>query len=127
MTPVRTPGRSRCPHSNTLSLVNSRLGASPRSNAKEIDDGFTLDPKGKTVRPAGAWNDGRIVVHEGRLQHYLNGKKVVDTPCAGPEWTAMIQQSKFKNWPFGTAKEGRMALQDHGDEVAYRNLRIKKF
>ena len=82
--------------------------------------------KGKTVRPAGAWNDGRIVVHEGRLQHYLNGKKVVDTPCAGPEWTAMIQQSKFKNWPFGTAKEGRMALQDHGDEVAYRNLRIKK-
>ena len=80
----------------------------------------------KETRPAGAWNEGRIVVQKGRLKHFLNGKKVVDTPCAGPKWTAMIEKSKFKNWPFGTASEGRMALQDHGDEVAFRNLRIKK-
>lgn len=82
--------------------------------------------KGKTVRPAGSWNEGRLVVKNGRLQHFLNGAKVVDTPCAGPEWLKMIKNSKFKNWPFGSAKQGRMALQDHGDEVAYRNLRIKK-
>lgn len=85
-----------------------------------------LPAKGKTVRPAGAWNEGRIVVQNGRLQHFLNGAKVVDTPCAGPDWLEMIQKSKFKDWPFGTAETGRMALQDHGDEVAYRNLRIKK-
>ncbi len=78
------------------------------------------------ILPAGSWNQGRIVVKQGRLHHYLNGKKVVDCPCQGSEWTDLIQNSKFKNWPFGKAKEGRMALQDHGDEVAFRNLRIKR-
>lgn len=80
----------------------------------------------KIVRPAGSWNEGRIVVHKGTLTHYLNGKKVVECPCAGPKWAEMVQNSKFKNWPFGKAARGRMALQDHGDEVAFRNLRIKK-
>ncbi len=80
----------------------------------------------KLVLPAGSWNEGRIVVREGRLHHYLNGVKVVDCPCAGPKWIEMVQSSKFKDWPFGKASEGRMALQDHGDEVAFRNLRIKK-
>lgn len=84
-----------------------------------------LPAEDKPVRPAGTWNDGRIVVHNGTLTHYLNGKKVVETACTGPKWTEMIQNSKFKNWPFGTAAKGRMALQDHGSEVAFRNLRIK--
>lgn len=83
-------------------------------------------PEGAAVRPAGQWNDGRIVVHGGRVQHWLNGVRVVDAPCAGPEWTAMVQASKFRDWPFGTAARGRLALQDHGDEVAFRNLRIKE-
>jgi hypothetical protein len=80
----------------------------------------------KTARPAGAWNDGRIVVSKGRLSHYLNGARVVECACAGPEWQTMVQNSKFKDWPFGKASSGRMALQDHGDQVAFRNLRIKK-
>ena len=80
----------------------------------------------KTVLPAGACNDDRIVVHNGRLSHYLNGKQVVECACTGPEWDQMIQTSKFKDWPFGKAKTGRMALQDHGDAVAFRNLRIKQ-
>jgi hypothetical protein len=81
---------------------------------------------GKTIRPAGAWNDGRIVVAKGRLHHYLNGVKVLDVACAGPEWDAMVAASKFRNWPFGKAASGRLALQDHGDEVAFRNLRVKR-
>lgn len=82
--------------------------------------------KNKRTLPAGSWNEGRIVVHKGHLQHYLNGSKVVDCTCRGPEWDQMIANSKFRNWPFGKASTGRMALQDHGDEVAFRNLRIKK-
>lgn len=81
--------------------------------------------EGKVVRPAGAWNDGRIVVQGGRVQHWLNGQKVVDVPCRGPEWDAMVAGSKFRDWPFGKSAKGRIALQDHGDEVAFRNLRIK--
>ncbi|MEC9047378.1 MAG: family 16 glycoside hydrolase [Planctomycetota bacterium] len=85
-----------------------------------------VGPSGKTARPHGAWNEGRIVVHKGRLRHYLNGAKVVDCPCAGPEWQQMVAKSKFRDWPFGKAQRGRLALQDHGDEVAFRNLRVKK-
>ncbi|MFN3240397.1 MAG: family 16 glycoside hydrolase [Planctomycetota bacterium] len=85
-----------------------------------------VSPTGKRARPAGCWNDARIVVQKGRLQHFLNGQKVVDCACAGPEWDRMIAASKFKDWPFGKATQGRMALQDHGDEVAFRNLRIKR-
>jgi len=81
--------------------------------------------KGKVARPAGAWNEGRIVVHDGRVKHWLNGVQVVDAPCAGPEWDAMVKASKFRDWPFNKVPKGRLALQDHGDEVAYRNLRVR--
>ena len=81
-------------------------------------------PQGAPVRAAGQWNDGRIVVRAGRVQHWLNGVCVVDAPCAGPEWDAMVAASKFRDWPFGKAARGRLALQDHGDEVAFRNLRV---
>jgi hypothetical protein len=82
-------------------------------------------PKGAPVRPAGHWNDARIVVAQGRIRFWLNGAMVVDAPGEGPEWDAMIAKSKFKNWPFGKSKRGRLCLQDHGDEVAYRNLRVR--
>jgi hypothetical protein len=80
----------------------------------------------KPVKPAGQWNDGRIVIQKGRVQHWLNGKLLLEVPCAGPEWLAMVQNSKFKDWPFGKSATGHIALQDHGDGVAYRSLRIKK-
>ncbi len=80
----------------------------------------------KPVRPAGAWNDGRIVIDNGTLQHWLNGKLLLETPCKGEAWDEMIGRSKFRNWPFGKSGKGRLALQDHGNEVAFRNLRIKR-
>ncbi|MGE3174120.1 MAG: family 16 glycoside hydrolase [Planctomycetota bacterium] len=81
---------------------------------------------GAPLRPAGSWNQGRIVVHDGRVQHWLNGQKLVDVPCRGPEWERMVGASKFRDWPFGKAGRGHLALQDHGDEVAYRSLRIRR-
>lgn len=83
-------------------------------------------PKSPSLREAGQWNEGRIVVQGGRVQHWLNGSLVVEAPCAGPEWEKMVQASKFRSWPFGRSGKGRIALQDHGDEVAFRNLRIRR-
>ncbi|HEX5052137.1 MAG TPA: family 16 glycoside hydrolase [Planctomycetota bacterium] len=79
----------------------------------------------KPVRAAGLWNDGRIVVQAGRVRFWLNGVQVVDAPCTGPEWDRLVQASKFRDWPFGKAERGRLALQNHGDEVAFRNLRVR--
>lgn len=96
----------------------------PRHGAGSLYD--LVPNTGAPMRPAGHWNQGRIVVHKGRVQHWLNGQKLVDVPCAGPEWEAMVNKSKFRDWPFGKTAAGRIALQDHGDAVAYQNLRIQK-
>ena len=81
----------------------------------------------KAVKPAGEWNKVRIVIQNGRGESWLNGKKVVDFPTKGPEWDAMVAKSKFKNWAdFGKFDTGHIALQDHGDKVWYRNIRIKE-
>jgi hypothetical protein len=79
------------------------------------------------VKPAGEWNKARLVIKGGKGEHYLNGKKIVEYPTSGPEWDALVQNSKFKGWEgFGQYSKGRIALQDHGDKVWYRNIKIRE-
>jgi hypothetical protein len=89
--------------------------------------------EGKTMAPAGDWNTGRILLHNGVVQHWLNGMKVVEARVfddAGkptPEWAQKIAGSKFKDMKgFGVLPTGFVAVQDHGDtELALRNFRIR--
>ncbi len=103
------------------------LDAAAEADAKHAAAAlYDLVPaNGGALHPAGEWNEGRIVLHDGRVQHWLNGVQVVDAPCRGAEWNAMVAASKFRDWPFGRAERGHLALQDHGDEVSFRDLRIK--
>ncbi|HEY2726892.1 MAG TPA: DUF1080 domain-containing protein [Parafilimonas sp.] len=79
------------------------------------------------VKPAEQWNAVEIVSNNGKLDFYLNGVHVVDTHIFDDNWKKMIANSKFKQWPaFGTFKTGHIALQDHGFDVWYRNIMIKK-
>ena len=79
------------------------------------------------VKPAGEWNNAEIVSNNGKLDFYLNGQHVVNTTIFDSSWTKMVAGSKFKEWPaFGTFKSGHIALQDHGNEVWYKNVEIKK-
>ncbi|WP_229313014.1 3-keto-disaccharide hydrolase [Larkinella terrae] len=76
---------------------------------------------------AGEWNKVKLVVNNGTVEHYLNGKKVVEYKTSGPEWDKMVSESKFKGWEgFNKFNTGHIALQDHGDKVWYRNIRIKE-
>jgi hypothetical protein len=82
--------------------------------------------EGKTVKPAGEWNTARVRIYDGVVQHFLNGFKVVDTRIDGPEWKAKIAGSKFKDYEgFGVLPRGHVALQDHGDAVAFRHIRVR--
>jgi len=78
------------------------------------------------VRPVGEWNQARIVVDGDDVEHWLNGTLVAHYVLGSPDWEARVAKSKFKQWPgYGKAKTGYIALQDHGDWVAYRNIKIK--
>ena len=79
------------------------------------------------VKPAGEWNTAEIISSNGKLDFYLNGVHVVNTTIFDDNWKKMVDSSKFKEWPaFGTFKSGHIALQDHGNDVWFKNIEIKK-
>ncbi|ULQ58058.1 DUF1080 domain-containing protein [Flavihumibacter rivuli] len=81
----------------------------------------------ETVKPAGEWNKAEIIQDKGKLELRLNGVTVVSTSIGDDGWRNMIAGSKFKTMPdFGKFNSGKIALQDHGDNVWYRNIKIRK-
>jgi len=66
-------------------------------------------------------------VENENVEHWLNGQKVVEYVLGSPEWKALVVASKFDQWPeYGTARTGHIGLQDHGDPVWYRNIKIRE-
>lgn len=96
-----------------------------RLTAAGASYGLYPSPAG-VVKPAGEWNVVRILVDGNHVEHWLNGQKVVELEIGSPDWERRVAASKFVKWPrFGRAPDGHLALQDHGDRVAYRNLKLK--
>lgn len=81
----------------------------------------------ETVKPALEWNTAEIKVENGKLDLYLNGTNVVSTTLWDDNWKKLVAGSKFKGMKeFGTFKKGRIGLQDHGNNVWYRNIKLRK-
>lgn len=79
------------------------------------------------AKPVGEWNHTRILVNHGHVEHWLNGKKVVDYQLWTDEWKQKKAAGKWKDAPgYGQSKKGHIALQDHGSEAWFRNIRIKE-
>ena len=89
---------------------------------------YNLISSGKeTVKPAGEWNHVEIKCLDGKLDFWLNGENIVSTMMWDDNWKKMVASSKFgKMQDFGIYKNGKIALQDHGNTVWYRNVMIKK-
>ena len=82
----------------------------------------------ETVKPVGEWNEAEVKCINGKLDLILNGETVVSTTLWDDNWKNILAASKFKSMPgFGTYKKGRIALQDHGDKVWYRNIRVREY
>jgi Domain of Unknown Function (DUF1080) len=80
------------------------------------------------VKPVGDWNKAEIKVINGKLDLYLNGVNIVSTQLWDENWKALVAGSKFKSMPdFASFKSGHIGLQDHGDPVWFRNIKIKKY
>jgi hypothetical protein len=97
----------------------------PHRQSAAFYDVLPPDAAAKTLRPVGEFNLGRILVRGNHVEHWLNGRKVLEYELSSPEIKAAIAKSKFKDVAGFDAKlTGPILLQDHGDEVCYRNIRI---
>lgn len=85
------------------------------------------EPEGKKLKAMGTWNKGKIKAQGKHVEHWLNGKKVVEYERGSEDFLAARAKSKFKDVDdFGLVEEGYIMLTDHGDEMAYRNIRVRK-
>ena len=99
-------------------------GQNPVTSAASIYALFAAE--NKRLNPVGEFNAGRIVLRGNTIEHYLNGDLVVTKEIGGKEWTDKVAESKFEKWPhFGTQTKGHLVIQDHGDDVWFRSMRIK--
>ena len=112
------------PEMQVVDDANHRDGQSPLTSAG-ANYGLHAAPRG-VVRPAGEWNDTRIVLRGSYVEHWLNGTKVVEYELGSDEWAALVADSKFVEWPaYGQAARGHIGLQDHGDRVWYQDIKVR--
>lgn len=99
-------------------------GKFPTHRAGALYD-FQVPPDG-AVKPVGEWNHAVVRFAGSEIEHWLNGVLVSETSYGDDAWKAKVAATKFKQWPlFGTFASGHIALQDHGDKVWYRNIKIR--
>jgi hypothetical protein len=86
-----------------------------------------IEGKEGVVKPVGEWNQVEIISNKGKLDLLLNGVTVVSTTLGDDNWKKLVTGSKFKTKPdFGKIFSGHIGLQDHGNEVWFRDIKIKK-
>ncbi len=84
-------------------------------------------PKGKKLNPAGQWNKVRIVVKGKHTEHWLNGVKVAEYERGSDDFNKRVSTTKFKDYPqYAKSDTGHIMLTDHGDQVYYKNMRIRR-
>ncbi len=109
-----------------MQILNNAVHPDGHDTRTSAGSNYALnEPSEVTVMPAGMFNTARVLVEGNHVEHWLNGVKVVEYELHSPEWEERVAGSKFADWPYGEADMGHIALQDHGDLVWFRNLKIR--
>ena len=101
---------------------------SPLKPTQKTAANYDLQPPAvDATKPAGEWNTTRIVVNGAHVEHWLNGKRIVAYDLWTDEWKRLVAVSKFRDHPrYARAKSGRIGIQDHGDRIAFRTIRVRE-
>ncbi|MCB0556155.1 MAG: DUF1080 domain-containing protein [Phaeodactylibacter sp.] len=105
---------------------DAKLGKDGNRQAGSLYD--LIPAKPQNAKPPGEWNQVRILVYNGTVVHTLNGENVVEYHLWTSDWKSMVANSKFKDYAdfIDVAQEGYIGLQDHGDDVWFRNIKVKE-
>lgn len=108
---------------------DAKLGAAGNRTIASLYDLIPSIKYGQASRKIGEWNRGMIRVYpDNRIEHFLNGYKVVEYQRGTQMFAALVARSKYAQWKdFGMAEKGRILLQDHGDKVEFRSIKIKEY
>lgn len=112
------------PEMQVLDNAGHRDGKNPATSA---GSNYALHaPVRDVTKPLGEWNEVRILAKGAHVEHWMNGVKLLEYELWSPDWEARVNAAKFKDYPgYGRANKGHIGLQDHGDPVWYRNIRIR--
>ncbi len=105
-----------------LDNVNSPYGENPRQAAASLF--FCMAPSKDATRPLGEWNEGRVMCKGTVVQHWLNGEKVIDFDYTDPKWAKEVELLRIRGADLN-ARGGKLWLQDHGQDVWFRNLQLR--
>jgi hypothetical protein len=113
------------PEMQIVDDANTSDGKNPKTSAGSLYD--LIAPTNKQCHPAGEWNRIRLIVQGNRVEHWMNGSKILEYELGSGPLKALIADSKFKAWPrFAQEKTGYIALQNHGNSVWFRNIRVRR-
>jgi cytochrome c len=113
------------PEVQVLDDARHKDGALPSHRAGALYDIY--EPKCNALKPAGEYNDARLVVRQGHVEHWLNGYKLVEYDLDSQDFRKAVAASKFRDQPqFARVHRGRLGLQDHGDVIRFRNIRLRQ-